>query len=175
MYFACCDIQPLCFLYYIRLVFTLWQYIQILHNLLCASVCHSCRLLAHLQPETRPTQTRDQEGLWHSSTATLAGLGPNNHFSHLLLYFAAFPIHVSVVRIDPEILSQDYSIHLWEGRVFPSILYCNKENSTVLHIPGILKESCLKVNGKKKSLIQTHYAFATGFWARLFWGRVLIQ
>ena len=68
MYFACCDILPLCFLYYIRLVFTLWQYIQILHNLLCASVCHSRRLLAHLQPETRPMQTRDQEGLWQFNT-----------------------------------------------------------------------------------------------------------
>ena len=40
MYFACCDILPLCFLYYIRLVFTLWQYIQILHNVACWSVCH---------------------------------------------------------------------------------------------------------------------------------------
>jgi hypothetical protein len=33
MYFACCDILPLCFLYYIRLVFTLWQ-----HTL----SCHLC-------------------------------------------------------------------------------------------------------------------------------------
>jgi hypothetical protein len=42
MYFACCDFLPLYFLYYIKLVYTLWQYIQILHNLLCASICHFC-------------------------------------------------------------------------------------------------------------------------------------
>ena len=40
----------------------LTNYIQILHNLLCASVCHFRRLLAHLHPETRPTQTRDPRG-----------------------------------------------------------------------------------------------------------------
>jgi hypothetical protein len=41
MYLACCDTLLFCFLYYIRLVFTLWKYIQIQHFLVLLFVCHS--------------------------------------------------------------------------------------------------------------------------------------
>jgi hypothetical protein len=40
----------------------LTKHIQILHNLLCASVCHSCQLLAHLHPETGSTQMKESSG-----------------------------------------------------------------------------------------------------------------
>jgi hypothetical protein len=66
MYLACCEMLPIYFLYYIRQVFTLGHYIQILHNLLCC-ICLSFihGLLVHLQLETHSTQTRDQKGLQH--------------------------------------------------------------------------------------------------------------
>ena len=45
MYFACCDILPLCFLYYRRLMFTLWHYIQIQHTLSCLCLSVNSRWL----------------------------------------------------------------------------------------------------------------------------------